>query len=637
MRIAVCAAITLGFLIAFAGRPVAILSQAALDDALFARLGQSLAAGRWLGVYDERTLVKGPGFPAFLALANLFSLAYPLALALFHIAASAFAARVTAIRLAAPWAGVWLFVLLLLLPPLYFGDALRISREVFYTSLTLALVAAVMAFSAPDGTRWRSGLLAGVLGAWWWLTREEGVWLVPTLLLIAAAPLLGKASLRTRIQRAAPAATAVALAAALVVVFGLVNAAVYGRFVVNEVKDKAFQSALSALQEAAAPYHRDMVPVPHAARAAIYPVSPAFASLRTPVLDGERTAGWTAHGCTLDSRICGDFGGGWFFWAVREAAAARGEHSDPARAAVFYRRIASEVEKGCHDGRLSCTPWHVPMIPPTRADQIDDILHSVGRAARVLSFTQSVDVETPFSNLDAPDAGQILAFVGSPPVIDTRQTLRLHGWFRGEGAEWFALQPGPGVEILSLNRLDSPDLPPHFNDPRLVAQRFDLEIGCPARAACPAVLVRSGGGAQEVDFATLRPGGDEVAGGWLQIDALVVEGGHPTTLKAAFSAAWSRFAGALNPLYATLAVGGAITWLALICDDLRRRRLTYISVLATALAGAVVARMLVLALIDALSFPAADHAYALPAAPLIVLFAVATLTAAAQRLAVLRT
>ena len=43
--------------------------QAAYDDFLFVRLAYRLGAGLWLGPYDQLTLAKGMGCPAFLLVA----------------------------------------------------------------------------------------------------------------------------------------------------------------------------------------------------------------------------------------------------------------------------------------------------------------------------------------------------------------------------------------------------------------------------------------------------------------------------------------------------------------------------------------------------------------------------------------
>jgi hypothetical protein len=60
-------------------RSPAWLVQAPHDDGLLARLAGSLIDGEWLGPYSDVTLVKGPGYPLFLAL--VWKLHLPLKLA----------------------------------------------------------------------------------------------------------------------------------------------------------------------------------------------------------------------------------------------------------------------------------------------------------------------------------------------------------------------------------------------------------------------------------------------------------------------------------------------------------------------------------------------------------------------------
>src|SRR5262245_29118192 len=69
--------------------PLAILADAVHDDALFVVLGRSLADGRWLGSFNQFTLMKGPGYPAFLALNHWLSTPVSFGHALFHCAALA--------------------------------------------------------------------------------------------------------------------------------------------------------------------------------------------------------------------------------------------------------------------------------------------------------------------------------------------------------------------------------------------------------------------------------------------------------------------------------------------------------------------------------------------------------------------
>src|SRR5215831_14003149 len=54
--------------------PPQALWAAAADDELFVRTAHYLVEGAWLGPFDRLTLVKGPFYPAFLAIAHAIGL-----------------------------------------------------------------------------------------------------------------------------------------------------------------------------------------------------------------------------------------------------------------------------------------------------------------------------------------------------------------------------------------------------------------------------------------------------------------------------------------------------------------------------------------------------------------------------------
>lgn len=624
-----------GFVIAFGARPAIVISTARLDDALFMQLGQSLAAGHWLGPYDERTLAKGLGFPLFLAAANLTGLAYPLALAILNAASAAFAAVVAWRLTGSRSTGLGLLAALLLAPVLYAGELMRVSREVFYASLTLAFASAAIALVTGCLGRARGlVVVTGLIGATAWLTREEGVWLAPMIVLLAFVPLFaGEGPWRGRLRALIRAGQALVTAIAAVVLVGLVNWAVYGRYEINEVKSSAFRGAVGALQEASAPFHRTGVPVPAAARAQIYAVSPAFATLRDPLLDGPQQAEATKWGCQQRPETCGDFGGGWFIWTLRTSAAIHGKHTDPAAAAAFYRTLAREVRRGCSDGRLTCRRWPVPLAPPMVAGDGARVVRSFGQVVDVMTFGSPVLPQVWPSDLSDADAEAQLAFLNRPAVQSPSVRRRLEGWFRGDGAQWFDVQAAAPVTISAFSRNDSPDLVGAFSDPRLQRQRFTLEVDCPA-GACPVTVRVEGGGVHVRDLAALGAGTHRVGGASLHVDR--ASGGGRPLLKTRFSNAWIEGASRLSPLFRGLVVLGAAAYLALAGQAVLRRRLSTAFVVCTALLAAVLARAALLAVIDALSFSAANVTYALAAVPLLLVFSAVALHGAISAVAARR-
>lgn len=71
------------YLIIASHAPVSLLVQAKSDDMLFINQGISLAKGEWLGNYNENTLVKGPGYPFFLAMCSWLGVSATFAQAFF--------------------------------------------------------------------------------------------------------------------------------------------------------------------------------------------------------------------------------------------------------------------------------------------------------------------------------------------------------------------------------------------------------------------------------------------------------------------------------------------------------------------------------------------------------------------------
>ena len=55
------------------------------DDGYFIRMASNIASGQWLGAFDHFTLMKGPGYPVFVAITSLYGLPITAAHALFHI------------------------------------------------------------------------------------------------------------------------------------------------------------------------------------------------------------------------------------------------------------------------------------------------------------------------------------------------------------------------------------------------------------------------------------------------------------------------------------------------------------------------------------------------------------------------
>lgn len=398
--------------------PVFALGPVMHDDALFVKLAGHICSGNWLGPYDNLTLAKGAGYPAFLCASHLAGVPLKMAEHGLYLVAAVYFAWVVG-RLLDSRAVMVVLVAVLAFNPVFWAPEIggRVIRENLYQGLSLLLLALCMhAYVTP----WK-GLLSprrigvlcalGVVGAVYWLTREEGVWLLPAIAVLAG---WGLYEARRRVRNV------LLLAGIPVAVFGLlvgatnaINLAYYGTFRNNDFRSHDFQSAYGALSRVSHDKWRPHVVFPEDARQRAYRVSPAASELR-PYLDGNGGEMWRQTGCPrLSKAECPEIPSGWFIWALRDAAAAAGHYRSAPDASEFYRRLAAEVDAGCESGAIPCGPRRSSMVPPWRAEFVP------------MTWKASQEMFWTLASLGEPRVG-IEPSMGTPQHLDAFRRV-IHG------------------------------------------------------------------------------------------------------------------------------------------------------------------------------------------------------------------
>jgi hypothetical protein len=355
-----------------------------LDQLRYLEMARSLTLGHWLGAYDHLTLIREPGYPAWVALVH--QLGFPLRLAtegLLIAAAVLFAAAL--LRAGTSWLAALACCAVIALEP----HSLAVNRDAlpagFYFPVLLCALAGLVWSALAARPRWTalhagwSGLALGVL----WITRPEKAFaLVPVAVIAAFDLAAGRwrgASWRLALRRAAVLA-GVPLCGIAIVAGGVaaINQRQYGVFATTDVTGPGYLAANRALLsiEHAAP--RRFVPVPRDVRQRAYRVSAAFRELR-PTLEGSSWA--RAVSCHID-RVCDDIGAGYFRWLLRDAAAAAGHMASPAQADAFFQRIADDLEAACRSGALRCRWTPTTFLHPYPETYVSHLWGSLRRVLR---------------------------------------------------------------------------------------------------------------------------------------------------------------------------------------------------------------------------------------------------------------
>lgn len=511
--------------------PITLYAGAPHDDTLFMRLGQLLASGHWLGPYDQFTLMKGPGFPAFLAVTSWLGIPVSFTTALLHATAVVALALITHRFMRSAWITALFFTLLLWNPMSLSLHLTRMLRDSIYYAqalLALAFVIGALFYTGRLKQRLWFAAFAGVGFGWFWLTREEGIWMLPTLLLLFVGAVVHALSIgRVRDLTIATLAV-VAVFIGTQVAFRTMNWIVYGYYVGVDFKEPQYQRALRAIHSVRGGGVEPSISITKANREAIYAVSPAFTELKS-YLDGRGGEVWAGVSCGVIKMSCSEIGVGWFVFALRDGVWALGYYRAPADAARFYKAVADQIEAACDRGQLTCFAQPVPEAPPlTWAIAKENIkLKTFTSTAWMLLLLNPPSV----LNGSSPDEQLVkyLKFLNFPPYErglqrDVRYYV-LSGWYFRGNRDWItaSVQDVDGSDVgVRVDRNPSGDLVSGFKTEEASHQRFVIKTRC--SNDCVLNLQAPDGGKVERKLRDFEAGaiGFHIGSGSFHVDATTV-------------------------------------------------------------------------------------------------------------------
>ncbi len=332
------------------------------DDYLFVRLAQHLLSGAWFGPYNHLTLVKGPVYPLFIAVAHHTGM--PLLFVQHLLYSGVCVLAVVAVRplLKARWLFMVIFLLLLLNP---FGYSYPGTGRAFRFGLSMPLVLALFACMGGLLLRasysFRSKLLwsvaVGLFFSLLWYTREEGIWLLPSFGLFALYFLVinNEMSWGNVLKRLVFLLPIPIIFISFTATFTSLNQKHYGVPCIIELKSPEFQSALGGLMNINVKKSKRYIPVGRENQKAAYAVSPTFKQLKPYFDEG-------AKGAQLPPS--------YYIWVFRSMVRKSGNADSLPEALAFYRKMGEEIGAACEAGTIPCLDRKASIKPVWRVEYI---------------------------------------------------------------------------------------------------------------------------------------------------------------------------------------------------------------------------------------------------------------------------
>lgn len=506
-----------------AGLPITAHAHGTYDDALFIRLAESVVSGQWLGDYDKLTLVKAPLYPLYIAANYLLGLQFKTMEHAIYIVACVILYLALIKARVNPYLALVPFMLLLFNP---YHHA-SVERGWFYAAIVFLVIAGIyymISIRTVSGSiRSSHAFLLGLGLAALYLSREETIWLYP-LLAVAFTLLFYQPDRQRALLLMSKVLPLLLLGMAIPISAVLsMNYLKYGHFGIKDSAVKEFKTTFKLMKSVRTDEEKPFVDVTHKSLTQMFDVSPALARFQ-PHLQGSLGKQWGGLMCKRHAEACNEIGGGYIFWALRDALAAEGYYQSPDKMRSVYSEISEELQRGCSSGRLDCSRTVWPLRYPIRLERIDDYLAKL--PAFVNYMVSGLHGRLPsYGAAHGPDERlEVFKRLSNTAIIEKAQRdhYSVSGWLISDSQEkYIAIVPKPFAAYTNRFSLKSSrDVQRHFKDNADSAlSRFNVEGPCKG-GQCE-LLVMSGGEHTKFDQALIRPGADlKRAGMHLHIDSV---------------------------------------------------------------------------------------------------------------------
>ncbi len=408
----------------------------------FDDLWQIMAASRgyWFGSgYNEMTFVHLPAYPLWVGLVYFTGIPLRIASELFFLGAGFVFALVLTRAGVQRYVAIACYSLIIFHPASFQLFNYALADTLYAPILLLALACLILVWISRESRHLvKYTVLTGFVFGALWHVRKENVLLLVILGMFTLAIIYASWRERRTPKEVFRYVGLVVLipAGIMLSVSALVqtaNWAKFGLYVSSDMNASGYTAAYRALLRIKPDKSIRFVPVPENVRQKAYAASPAFREL-APFFEGE-----LGHTAASETRkwmgISNEIAAGWFYWALRQAAALAGHHRTAKEANTYYQRIADEINAAIDNGQLVGRPVFLDFLDPDLFTYLPYFPSSLQKICGLFTSTDEPQrmkddtVEVPKQIRHAFDvvANRRAALIAAESVV-IRGRVEIRGW-----------------------------------------------------------------------------------------------------------------------------------------------------------------------------------------------------------------
>ena len=380
--------------------PLSAYPKQVYDDALMVKLAKSIIEGHWLGVYDNNTLIKGAGYPVFLAILKFINIPYMLGMDLLYILACMYFIYSLKDDIKNNVIRIIVFVVMLFNPISYaeytFQRVYRNGTGVFQTIFIFSAIYII----------WKNKfesiksllphiLIASVNVAFLWHTRDDSMWIIPFLfvaLLLSSICIIVNYTKTRKSTGIKISSTLLKVVCILMPLWILVFSTTSIKLLNYKEGNANLGKVLNIFYEVKANEKVYRTDNTREKIDRMCEVSETLNSIKPHLDDSMDT--WTQFDSNPDDN---EVENGWFSWALEYAVRNAGMYFSPQESNEFYGKIYDEIKLALDEGKLEKEQdLLVSFLPPFHEEYKKDLFKFyLGYLEYITEFREMKSVNDP--------------------------------------------------------------------------------------------------------------------------------------------------------------------------------------------------------------------------------------------------